>query len=341
MPFHVWSSARFGFALPDGHRFPLEKYALLRDRLVTDGVVPPERIHEPDRVSLADLRRVHGADYVERFTGGRLNDGEVRRLGLPWSPELVERSYRTTAGTVEAAAAAMDHGVAMNLAGGTHHAFPDHGEGYCVFNDAAVAIRRLQAAGRIERALVVDLDVHQGNGTHAIFADDPTVLTFSMHGARNYPYMLSPRDRRAPDGAAAGFGGRVDADVDVPLPDGTDDDAYLALLAHHLPRVVAAARPDLVVYLAGADPHEGDRLGRMRLTYSGLARRDSLVLTTCREIGLPVVVTIAGGYGHDVLDTVRIHVATARIASSLALGTAPGTTPGTKGPDEREDAARG
>lgn len=317
MTLHVWSSARFAIPLPDGHRFPIEKYALLHQRLLADGVVTPERVHEPERVSVADLRRVHGADYVARFTGGCLRDGEVRRLGLPWSPELVERSYRTTGGTVEAAAAALEHGVAMTLAGGTHHAFPDHGEGFCVFNDAAVAIRRLQAGGLIRRALIVDLDVHQGNGTHAVFADDPTVLTFSMHGARNYPYALSPRDRGAPGGAATGYGGRVDADVDVPLPDGTGDDDYLALLVHHLPRVVAAAGADLVVYLAGADPHVGDRLGRMRLTAAGLARRDSIVLTTCREIGLPVVVTIAGGYGADVRDTVGIHVTTARIARDV------------------------
>jgi acetoin utilization deacetylase AcuC-like enzyme len=314
MPLHVWSSARFTIPLPEGHRFPLEKYALLRDRLLADGVVTAGEVHEPERVGVADLLRVHGADYVARFTEGRLGDGEVRRLGLPWSSELVERSYRTAGGTLEAAEAALERGVTMSLAGGTHHAFPDHGEGFCVFNDAAVAIRRLQALGLIRRALIVDLDVHQGNGTHAIFSDDPTVLTFSMHGARNYPYMLSPRDRHTPGGAAAGYGGRVDADVDVPLPDATGDAEYLALLVHHLPRVVAAARADLVVYLAGADPHVGDRLGRMCLTESGLARRDSLVLATCREIGLPVVVTIAGGYGGDIHDTVRIHAMTARLA---------------------------
>ena len=277
-------------------------------------------MHEPARVSVEDLLRVHGDDYVERFTEGRLRADEIRRLGLPWSPELVERSYRTTSGTVEAACAALEHGIAFSLAGGTHHAFHDHGEGFCVFNDTAVAIRRLQADRMVKRAVVVDLDVHQGNGTHAIFEGDPTVFTFSMHGARNYPYALSRRDRAAPSGPARGYGGRVDADVDVPLADGTSDAEYLELLEHHLPRVLAAARADLVMYLAGADPHEGDLLGRMRLTHAGLARRDALVLATCREVGLPVAVTVAGGYGADLSDTVRVHLNTIRLARELVGG---------------------
>lgn len=185
----------------------------------------------------------------------------------------------------------------MNLAGGTHHAFPDHGEGFCVFNDVAVAIRMLQGNGRIRRAAVVDLDVHQGNGTHAIFAGDPTVYTFSMHGGRNYPFH------------------KVAGSLDVELPDGTGDDAYLAALADALPRVLEAAAPDLVIYLAGADSHEGDKLGRLRLTFDGLARRDVLVLDSCRDVGLPVAITIAGGYGRNIEDSVRVHLNTARIAA--------------------------
>lgn len=328
MPFHAWSSARYAIPLPAGHRFPMEKYALLRDGVLADGVVPPERLHEPARAEPADLLRVHAADYVERLTGGRLTEAEVRRLGLPWSPAFVERAYRVAGGTIEAADAALQFGVAMNLAGGTHHAFPGHGEGFCAFNDVAVAIRRLQAHGRIRRALIVDLDVHQGNGTHAVFAHDPTVLTYSVHGARNYPYALPRRDDAAdePTGAAGAngasggaggraYGGRVDADVDLALPDGVGDDEYLALLQTTLPDALVRARADLVVYLAGADPHEHDRLGRLRLTFHGLARRDAYVLTTCREVGLPVLVTIAGGYGRSVADTVGVHVATARIAA--------------------------
>jgi len=214
--------------------------------------------------------------------------------------QLVERSLRAVGGTCEAAAAALEYGVAMNLAGGTHHAFPDHGEGFCVFNDVAIAIRSLQRRGRVRRAAVVDLDVHQGNGTNAIFAGDDSVFTFSMHGGRNYPFH------------------KVPGSLDVELPDGTGDEHFLTLLADHLPAVLARSQPDLVVYLAGADPHEGDALGRLGLSFDGLARRDAFVIELCREVGLPIAITIAGGYGRNLEDTVRIHVETARIASQYA-----------------------
>ncbi|MDE3152249.1 MAG: histone deacetylase [Gemmatimonadota bacterium] len=297
---HAWSSARYVFPLPPGHRFPVEKYERLRRRVLDAGVVAVEHLHEPERVMLDDLLRVHTAEYVERFGTGTLDPAAMRRIGLPWSPELVERSWRATGGTAEAAAFALDHGVAMNLAGGTHHAFPDHGEGFCVFNDAAVAIRALQARGRIARAAIVDLDVHQGNGTHAVFAHDPSVFTFSMHGGRNYPFH------------------KVPGSLDVELDDGTGDDVYLDRLQAALPAALSRARPDLVVYLAGADVHEGDRLGRLRLTAAGIARRDVLVLEQCREVGIPVVVTIAGGYGRDLDATVSLHAQTARIAARFA-----------------------
>jgi len=300
MPLHAWSSAKYTFPLPDGHRFPIAKYALLRERVLADGIVPADCMHDPVRVSRDDLLLVHTTDYVDRLTAGALTSDEERRLGFPWSESLVERSYRAAGGTSEAARYAVEHGIAMNLAGGTHHAFPDHGEGFCVFNDVAVAIRALQRDRRITRAVVIDLDVHQGNGTHAIFSDDESVFTFSMHGGRNYPFRKVP--------------GRLD----VELPDRTGDDEYLTALTAALPRVLAAARADLVVYLAGADPHEHDRLGRLALSFDGLARRDSIVLEQCREIGIPVVVTVAGGYGTQIEDTVAIHVATARIASRYA-----------------------
>jgi acetoin utilization deacetylase AcuC-like enzyme len=203
-------------------------------------------------------------------------------------------------GTVEAADHAVSHGIAMNLAGGTHHAFPDRGEGFCVFNDVAIAIKRLQALGRIRRACIVDLDVHQGNGTNAVFAEDDSVYTFNMHGAKNFPFHKVPSSR------------------DEELDDGTGDDEYLSRLHTALPGVLREARADLVVYLAGADPHENDRLGRLKLTFDGLAQRDDLVLRTCREIGLPVCVTIAGGYGRDIADTVRVHLQTVAIASRYA-----------------------
>ncbi len=297
MTLHAWSSARYAIPLPDGHRFPIEKYERLRDRVLAEALVRPEHLHEPARVRADDLMLVHNASYVRAIEDGSLDPAALRRIGFPWSLALAERSFRAVGGTVEAATMALDTGVTINLAGGTHHAFPDHGEGFCVFNDVAVAIRALQRDGRITRAAVIDLDVHQGNGTHAIFAGDDAVFTFSMHGGRNYPFH------------------KVAGTLDVELADGTGDDEYLALLAAHLPRVVEQSRPDLVLYLAGADPHEGDKLGRLKLTFDGLARRDVLVLSACREIGIPVCITVAGGYGTSIDDTVEAHVNTVRIAA--------------------------
>jgi acetoin utilization deacetylase AcuC-like enzyme len=291
VPLHLWSSARYAIPLPEGHRFPMAKYALLREGVLAAGLVPPERLHDPPRADPDDLLLVHTPAYVEQVTAGTLPPAEQRRIGLPWSEAFVERAYRVVRGTCEAAEAALVHGVAMNLAGGTHHAFPHRGEGFCTFNDVAVAVRRLQRAGHVRRACVVDLDVHQGNGTHACFAGDASVYTFSMHGRKNFPFHKEPGTR------------------DVELEDGTGDAEYLAL---------RAARPDLVVYLAGADPHEGDRLGRLRLTFDGLRRRDWMVLEACREVGLPVCVTIAGGYGRDVRDTVAVHVGTVGVVARFA-----------------------
>ena len=293
----VWSSASYTFPLPNGHRFPIAKYERLRGRIVEEGIVHPGSVREPERISLDALRLVHTVDYVDRFCAGRLSPHELRRLGFPWSPALVERARRAVGGTVEAAAAALSEGVAMNLAGGTHHAFPDRGEGFCVFNDVAVAVRSLQRERRVRSVAVVDLDVHQGNGTNAIFAGDDRVYTFSMHGERNYPFH------------------KVPGSLDLELADGTADEEYLNRLDEILPWVLRRAAPDLVIYLAGADPYEGDRLGRLGLTRAGLARRDAMVIDLCREVGVPVAITIAGGYGRDIDDTVAIHVETARIAS--------------------------
>lgn len=257
-------------------------------------------VREPERIDRESLLRVHTGRYVDAFTSGTLGADELRRLGFPWSPELVERSYRAVGGTLAAARFALDEGIAMNLAGGTHHAFPDRGEGFCVFNDVAIAIRALQAEGRVTRALIIDLDVHQGNGTNAIFAGDDQVFTFSMHGRRNYPFT------------------KVSGSLDVELEDGCDDHEYLSLLNGALPGVISAARPDLVIYLAGADAHEDDRLGRLRMTGAGLARRDVIVLELAREVGLPVAVTIAGGYGREIDTTVSIHLETARLVAAFA-----------------------
>lgn len=300
MPLTVWSSARYTFPLPDGHRFPVSKYAMLRERVIADGIVSADRVLDPHAASDEDLRIVHTAEYVEKFNTGALDAAEVRRLGFPWSLALVERSRRAVGGTVAAARHALSAGVAMNLAGGTHHAFADHGEGFCVYNDVAVAIRLMQRDGLIRRAAVIDLDVHQGNGTHSILAGDPSVFTFSMHGERNFPFH------------------KVPGSLDIELADRTGDGEYLTRLAEVLPRVLAESAPDLVVYVAGADPHEGDALGRLALTFDGLARRDAYVLTQCREVGIPVAVVIGGGYGRVIEDTVAVHAETARIVASFA-----------------------
>jgi len=301
MTLTVWSSSHYTFPLPEGHRFPIAKYALLRDAVIAEGIVSADRVLDPPRVTDDALVLVHTREYVRRFGDGTLDAAELRRLGFPWSPGLVERSYRAVGGTVAAARHALSHGIAMNLAGGTHHAFPDHGEGFCVFNDVAVAVRLLQRDRLVRRVAVVDLDVHQGNGTHAIFAGDRDVYTFSMHGGKNYPFH------------------KVAGTLDVELADGTGDDDYLAALHAALPRVLAASGPDLVVYIAGADPHAGDQLGRLALSFDGLARRDAFVLDSCREVGIPVAVTIGGGYGRRIEDTVAAHARTARIAAEHAV----------------------
>ncbi|HYW33431.1 MAG TPA: histone deacetylase, partial [Gemmatimonas sp.] len=254
----LWSSARYTFPLPDGHRFPVSKYALLRDRVVADGLVGLSQIHDAPAATDDMLLRVHTPEYVSAFRRGALTPAEVRKLGFPWSAELVERSTRALACTVAASRHALEHGVAMNLAGGTHHAFPAYGEGFCVFNDVAVATRTLQHERLVRRVVVIDLDVHQGNGTHAIFTGDGTAYTFSMHGGRNFPFN------------------KVPGTLDIELEDGTADAAYLALLRDALPRVLHEARADMVFYLAGADPHEGDRLGRLALTFDGLRQRDMM-----------------------------------------------------------------
>ena len=292
----AWSSARFTVPLPDGHRFPIAKYARLRDAVVARGLLPAEAVEEPDRAERWAVELVHTARYTEAVVAGTLSSSEVRRLGFPWSEHLRERSFRTVQGTIEAARDALDTGLGINLAGGTHHAFADHGEGFCVFNDVAIAVRALQREGRLTRAAIVDLDVHQGNGTARLFADDPDVFPFSMHGARNFPFR------------------KEQSSVDVALEDGCDDTAYLAALDRHLDAVLDAARPELVFYLAGADPYMHDRFGRLALSVDGLRERDRRVLATCRHRELPIVVTMAGGYAHRLDDIVTIQTNTVEAA---------------------------
>lgn len=289
----------FVLPLPEGHRFPMSKYRLLRERVARLAGIS---LLEPAAVSEAELRRAHTADYVARAVAGELTRAEVRRIGFPWSPEMIERSRRSAGATLAAAGAALEAGVAVNLAGGTHHAFADRGEGFCVFNDAAVAARTLQAAGRVGRVLVVDTDVHQGNGTAAIFRDDPAVFTFSLHGARNFPFH------------------KETSDLDLELPDGSGDAEYLEALDRGIATSLAWARregAELAIWVSGADPFVGDTLGRLAVSKSGLAERDRRVLGALRSAGLAVVVVMAGGYAADVADTVDIHLQTVQTALSF------------------------
>jgi acetoin utilization deacetylase AcuC-like enzyme len=293
-------SDTFVLPLPEGHRFPMAKYAGLREALIRDGIVSIDDLHEAPQAAWEDLRLVHTPAYVDAIREGTLSAQGQRLIGFPWSPQMVERARRSVGATIAAADAAIADVCAANLAGGTHHAFADRGEGYCVFNDVAVAARLLQHEGRCRRVAVVDCDVHQGNGTAAIFRDDPTVFTFSLHGAKNYPFR------------------KETSDLDVELADGADDEAYLTAVAEHVPAVLAGHRPDLVFYLAGADPYAGDRLGRLKVSIAGLARRDALVFDTCRAAGVPVAVTMSGGYAPEVDDIVAIHLNTVRAAAAMA-----------------------
>ena len=295
----VFYSDHFVLPLPEGHRFPMTKYSMLRERIAGSSVCGPKELREPEVVTDEEILRAHSPDYLRRVISGTLTEKEIRRIGFPWSEAMVERSRRASGGTVGACLAALDDGFAANLAGGTHHAFADRGEGYCVFNDSAIAARAVQAAGLVERVVLVDTDVHQGNGTAAILAGDPTVFTFSIHGEKNFPFH------------------KEEGDLDVPLPDGADDATFLEALGEGLEQALDAAEPGLAIYLAGADPFVGDRLGRLSVTKAGLAERDRIVLEGCRERGIPVAVTMAGGYSEDVGDIVDVHFQSVGLAARM------------------------
>jgi acetoin utilization deacetylase AcuC-like enzyme len=297
----IFYSDEFEFHLPQGHHFPLKKFKLLREAVEQANLVPIEDLTVPPPATDEQILRAHSANYLHRVITGQLSKKELRRIGLPWSPELVERVRYSVGGTVAACRAALTDGVSVNLAGGTHHAYHDHGQGYCLFNDIIVAARAMQAEGRARRVVVLDCDVHQGNGTAALAADDPTIFTFSIHNQQNFPLH------------------KESSDLDIGLDDGTGDDVYLAALEGGLRRALAADA-DLAIYLAGADPHEKDLLGRFALTKEGLAARDRLVFSFCREASLPVAVTIAGGYGSRIRNTVDIHLQTVCIALETARG---------------------
>ena len=291
---------RHTILLPRGHRFPMEKYRLLREAVIENGLLGTVEIIVPEPATDEQILRAHHRSYLTKVAEGRLSEREVRRLGFPWSPELVQRARCSVGGTIAACRAALEDGVGVNLAGGTHHAFPDHGQGYCLFNDVVIAIREMQAVGQIHRAVVLDGDVHQGNGTAAMVADDPTVFTFSLHGAHNFPL----RKERS--------------DLDIGLEDGAGDDVFLATWSRGVDQALASSSPDLAIFLAGADPFWDDRLGRLAVTKGGLAERDELVLQRCGQVGIPVAVAMGGGYARDVRDTVRIHLQTIQIAAAAS-----------------------
>jgi acetoin utilization deacetylase AcuC-like enzyme len=294
----LFPSDRYPLPLPEGHRFPAAKYSLLRRRLEAHAAAGAAlEFVEPHAATDEELLRVHDRGYVGRVFSGTLTRDEQRRIGFPWSEPLVERSLRSTGAAIDAAAAAVDDGIAASLAGGTHHAGTSWGEGFCVFNDTAVATREMQARGAARQVLILDCDVHQGNGTAEIFAADPTVFTMSIHGARNFPLRKYP------------------SSLDVPLDDGTDDETYLAALAPAVAESFDRGRPDLVFYIAGADPYEHDRLGRLRLTKQGLFERDRLVLDAARAAGVPLAIVLGGGYSADLDAIVDIHAATMLMAA--------------------------
>jgi acetoin utilization deacetylase AcuC-like enzyme len=275
------------------------KYPALYEILLREQLIRAEDVIEPHEADWSDIMLVHTAEYLGALANGSLDRASVRRLGFPWTPALLRRSRLAVQGTIDAAVLALDHGIAANLAGGTHHAFVDHGEGYCVLNDVAIAIRFLQRSHRIRRALIIDLDVHQGNGTASVFADDPSVYTFSIHGENNYPLRKERSSR------------------DVGVPDGVGDGAYIDMLTKHLAVVWGEARPDVVFYLAGVDPAAGDRYGRLSLTPEGIRLRDRFVLEETRRQGVPAVLVLAGGYARTALETAELHAMVHREAARI------------------------
>ena len=285
--------------MPEGHPFPMGKYPALHEILIREQLIRAEDVIEPHEADWSDIMLVHTADYLGALANGSLDRAAVRRLGFPWTPVLLRRSRLAVQGTIDAALLALEDGIAANLAGGTHHAFADHGEGYCVLNDVAVAIRLVQRSRSVRRALIIDLDVHQGNGTASVFGDDSSIYTFSIHGQNNYP-LRKERSTR-----------------DVGVPDGMGDGAYLDTLVQNLPEVFDAARPDIVFYLAGVDPAAGDRFGRLSLTPSGIRLRDHCVLQEARRRGVPIVLLLAGGYARTPLETADLHAMVHREAATI------------------------
>lgn len=296
--FRIFYSPYYYADIGENHVFPIKKFELVRDKLLKEKTLTCSEIVEPQPAKVADVLLVHTEDYITRLRNGTLTDREIRRLGLPWSKSLVRRSFLAVSGTINAARHALQSGVASNLAGGTHHSFPDRGEGFCVLNDVAIAIEVLRKENAARRFLIVDCDVHQGNGTAFIYKTDANVFTFSMHGAKNYPLF------------------KETSTLDIELPDGTGDEEFLEILNENLPRIFRH-EPDLVFYLGGADPFEGDKLGRLKLTLNGLRQRDEAVLRFARDKQIPIVTVMSGGYAADINDTVEIHCNTIRAVKEV------------------------
>ncbi len=295
----VFYADGFTLPLPEGHRFPIAKYSGLRQRVQASGLISGEDLQQAQPASDEQLLRTHSSEYLDKVVHGGLSEREIRRIGFPWSPELVERSRRSVGATIAACRAGLADGIAANLAGGTHHAHSDHGEGFCIFNDIAVASLAMQAEGRARRVLIIDCDVHQGNGTAAIFARNETVFTFSIHGAKNFPFRKEA------------------GDLDIALHDGCGDDEYLHALAGGLEISLDQAKADLAIYIAGADPYRRDRLGRMALSKAGLLERDKMVFKACQKYRLPIAIVMGGGYSPNINDIVDIHFQTIQLAAEL------------------------
>ncbi len=285
--------------LPEGHRFPMPKFQRLKDLLVRDRVIQSGQIFQPGGPPMEWLQLVHEADYVKAYCTGTLSAKAQRRIGLPWSEGLVKRTCTAVGGTILTAKLALQHGLACNTAGGTHHAFPSYGSGFCIFNDLAIAIKVLQLQGLIRTALIVDLDVHQGDGSAFIFKGDPSVFTFSMHCGINFP------------------GRKQQSDLDLPLAENTGDDEYLEVLRSHLPSLLTRLQPDIVMYDAGVDVHKDDRLGKLALTDAGVYERDRFVLQTCTAAKVPVACVIGGGYGEDMDALIYRHSLLHRAAKAV------------------------
>ena len=287
------------------HVFPSQKYRLVKDKLLLEGVAKPEDFIEPEPASDEDVALVHDLNYIWKLKNAKLSYSEILRMEVPYSPELVHAVWLSAGGSILAGRQALEGGVGVNIGGGFHHAFPDHGEGFCVLHDVAIAIRRLQKDQAVERAMTVDCDVHQGNGTAAIFGGDPTVFTLSIHQENNYPYP------------------KPHSNLDVNLPNGVQDTEYLTILEESLDTALSQFDPQVIFYLAGADPYQEDQLGGLKLTLQGLEHRDKLVFEKARAKKIPVVVTLAGGYARHVNDTVNIHATTIRTATKFANSSTP------------------